>query len=180
MDMDIISKLSKRERLFLYTVIFFVSFAFLDRLVIRPVESKFKQLNDEILIQRKLLGKNLRNLAQKEAVLREYKKFETYSKTSSSDEEEMAKFLREIERYASRCAVYIVDIKPQPVMNIDFYKKCVVEIEAEAGMEALIKFIYQIESSNKLLKVERLQLTSAKTTPSTIKANAVITKTLIP
>ena len=178
--MNIIAKLSKREKLFLYAVIFFVGFAFLDRLVIRPVGGKFKQLNGEILIQRKLLGKNLRNLAQKEVVLREYKKFETYSKTSGSDEEEIAKFLKDIEKYARRCAVYIVDIKPQPMINIDFYKKCVVEIESEAKIEALMKFIYQIESSNKLLKVERLQLTCAKDAPSIIKANIVITKALIP
>ena len=178
--MDILTRLSKREKLVLYAVIAVISCAFLDRLVIRPIGSKFRQLNEEILVQRKLLGKNIRNLTQKEMVLKEYKKFETYSKSSGSDEEEMAEFLNEIEKFARKSAVYLVDIKPRPIMSIDFYKKCIVEIESEAEMEALMEFLYQIEASDKLLKVEQLQLVPKKAGSSITKGLIVITKALIP
>ncbi len=178
--MDILTKLSKRERLFLYAVIAFVVCALMDRMVIRPIANRFRQLDEEILLQEKLLGKNIRNLGQGKVTINEYKKFEDYSKPAGSDEEEMAKFLSNIEGFARKSTVYLVSIKPRPIMKIDFYKKYTADLESEANMEALIDFVYQIESSNNLFKVEKLQLVPKSAGASIVKGQMVVTKILIP
>lgn len=178
--MDMLTKLSKRERLFLYAVIIFVVCALTDRLVIRPIGNRFRQLDEEILLQEKLLGKNIRNLSQGKATVNEYKKFEDYLKPAGSDEEEMAKFLSNIEGFARKSTVYLVSIKPRPIMKIDVHKKCIADLESEADVEALIDFLYQIESSKNLFKVEKLQLVPKSAGSSIIKGYMVVTKILIP
>jgi Tfp pilus assembly protein PilO len=178
--MDILTKLSKRERLILYAVIAFVVCALADRFVIRLIGDRFGQLSGEILLQEKLLGKNIRNLVQEDPVINEYKKFEEYLKPAGSDEEEMAKFLSSIEGFARKSTVYLASIKPRPIMKMDAYKKCVADVESEASMEALINFMYQIESSKNLFKIEKIQLVPKSAESSIIKGYMVVTKILIP
>jgi len=178
--MDILTKLSKRERLFLYAVITFVACALTDRLVIRPIGNRFRQLDDEILLQEKLLGKNVGNLDQEKVTINEYKKFEDYLQPAGSDEEEMAKFLSGIEGFARKSAVYLVGIKPRPITKTDVYKKLMADVESEANVEALINFIYHIEGSKNLFKVEKLQLVPKSAGSSVIKGYMVVTKILVP
>lgn len=178
--MEILSKLSQREKIFLYAVIIFVSCAFLDKVVILPVAGKFGHLNEEISIQEKLLAKNVRNLLQKDIVTIEHKQFENYSRPVGSDEEEMAKFLNNVEKYARESAVYLADIKPRPAMEIDVYKKYIVEVESEGEMKGLLGFLYKIEHSDGLLNIERLQLSPKKAGSPVVEGVVVISKILIP
>ncbi len=178
--MDILTKLSKREKLILYAVVVFVACAVTDRLVIRPIGSRFGQLKDEILLQEKLLGKNIMNMDQGKVAINEYKKYVNYLKPAGSDEEEMAKFLSSIEGFARRSTVYLSSIKPRPIVKTDVYKKCIADVESEANTEALIDFLYQIESSNNLFKVEKIQLIPKTAGSSIIKGYIVVTKILIP
>lgn len=178
--MDILTKLSRREKWFFYAVAVFVACALADRLVIRPIGNRFRQLDEEILLQEKLLGKNIRNLDEGKVTINEYKKFEGYLVPAGSDEEEMAKFLSSIEGFARKSTVYLVSIKPRPIMKTDVYKKCVADIESEANVEALVDFLYQIESSKNLFKVEKLQLVPKSAGSSIIKGYMVVTEILIP
>lgn len=178
--MEILSKLSPREKIILYAVIISVSLAFLDKAVILPVAGKFGQLNEEILVQEKVLAKNTRNLLQKDTVAIEHKQFENYSKPAGSDEEEMAKFLNNVEKYARESAVYLADIKPRPVIEIDFYKKYTVEVNSEGEMKGLIGFLYKIENSEGLMNIEKLQFSPKKAGSPVVEGVVVISKILIP
>ena len=83
-------KMTKKEKVIFYVAVIFVCLAFLDRLVSRPIRSKFTELKEKILIEEKKVGSNIRNLVQKEAILEEYKKFSGYITAIGTDEEEMA------------------------------------------------------------------------------------------
>jgi Tfp pilus assembly protein PilO len=173
-------KMTKKEKLILYIAVIFISLAFLDRLVYRPIKGAFTELQEKTLIEEKKVGANIRNLMQKDAIFKEYEKLSPYAGTLGSDEEEMAKFLKAIEEKSRNSNVYIADIKPQPAIDIKFYKKYVVETTVEAEMTQIISFIYQLESMDQLINIEELRLSADKEGSKTQKARVIITKILIP
>lgn len=157
-----LSKLSKRERHIAYITAIVLVFFFFSRVMLRPIINKLNDLNQEIAIQEKRLEKSLNILFQEDAINSNYKKYVENLKQTHSDEEEIAELLSEIEKIAKKTAVFLSDIKPLPVKKVTFYKEYVVELEAESEIASLIDFIYQLEKSPRLLKVEKFHLTPKK------------------
>jgi len=60
---EFFSKLSKRERLILYSALLVVFIGALDRLFYRPMMNLFDELDQEIVLQQNQLRKNMRYLA---------------------------------------------------------------------------------------------------------------------
>jgi Tfp pilus assembly protein PilO len=172
--------MTKKEKVIFYVAVIFVCLAFLDRLVYRPIRSKFTELREKILIEEKKVGSNIRNLVQREAILEEYKKFSGYITAIGTDEEEMAEFLKVVEETSRNSNIYMTDIKPQPVIKVDFYKRYVVEVDVEAAIERLMDFMHRLESLNQLINIEGLQLSREKEGSKVIKAHIVVTRILIP
>lgn len=178
--MAFLTKLSKKERIGLFIAMGFASLALLDRLVVSPINNRIQQINREIKISEKQLGRDLRNLNRKGIITKEYQKYIQYIKKVGSDEEEVARILGEIEELARKSAVYLVDMKPQQPKKVDFYKEYTVEIEAEGDMESLVNFLHQLNNSSQLLRAEKLRLNLKEKGSSIIKASLLITKVLIP
>lgn len=172
-------KLSKKEKIGLSVAFVFLALAFLDRLLISPVRTKFNALNLQIRISEKQLGGDMRNINQKKFIGEEYEQYLPYIRRSGSDEEEVAKILGEIEALARKSSVYLVDMKPRKPREVEFYKEYTVEIEAEGYMESLMSFIYQLNTSSQLLRVETLRLNLTKGDSNVLSASMLITKVLI-
>ena len=172
-------KLSKKEKIGLSVAFAFLALAFLDRLLISPIRTKFNALNLQIRISEKQLGGDMRNINQKKFIGEEYEQYLPYIRRSGSDEEEVAKILGEIEALARKSSVYLVDMKPRKPREVEFYKEYTVEIEAEGYMESLMSFIYQLNTSSQLLRVETLRLNLTKGDSKVLSASMLITKVLI-
>lgn len=172
-------KLSSKEKLGLTIAFAFLALASLDRLLISPVKARFNALNQQIRISEKQLGSDMRNLNQKKVISEEYEQYLPYIRRSGSDEEEVAKILGEIESLARKSSVYLVDMKPRKPREINFYKEYTVEIEAEGYMESLTSFIYQLNTSSQLLRVETLRLNLTKSGANILSASMLITKVLV-
>ena len=172
-------KLSKKEKIGLSVAFAFLALAFLDRMLISPIRTKFNALNLQIRISEKQLGGDMRNINQKKFIDEEYEQYLPYIRRSGSDEEEVAKILGEIEALARKSSVYLVDMKPRKPREVEFYKEYTVEIEAEGYMESLMSFIYQLNTSSQLLRVETLRLNLTKGDSNVLSASMLITKVLI-
>ncbi len=172
-------KLSKKEKIGLSIAFVFLAVAFLDRFLISPVRTKFNALNQQIRTSEKQLGSDMRNINQREFISEEYEQYLPYVRRSGSDEEEVAKILGEIESLARKSSVYLVDMKPRKPREVEFYKEYTVEIEAEGRMESLMSFIYQLNTSSQLLRVETLRLNLTKGDSNVLSASMLITKVLI-
>lgn len=172
-------KLSQKEKIGLSLAFAFLAVAFLDRLLISPIRIKFNALNGQIRISEKQLGSDMRNINQKEFISEEYEQYLPYVRRSGSDEEEVAKILGEIEALARKSSVYLVDMKPRKPRDVEFYKEYTVEIEAEGYMESLMSFIYQLNTSSQLLRIETLRLNLTKGGTNVLSASMLITKVLI-
>ena len=178
--MKFFDKLSKREKIAVYLGAVFLLAVFLDSLVINHVNTRIKTLNMEIKTSEAQLGRYLRNLSRRDGVLKKYQKYAKYVKKGGSDEEETAKILGEIETLARGSSLTLEDIKPRVPRAIGFYKEYTVEIEVEGDMNSLVSFLFQLNNSTQLLRVERMRLYPKKKGSPVIKSSMLVTKILIP
>jgi DNA-directed RNA polymerase subunit F len=174
------SNLSRREKIIFYVALGFLTLTILDRLIIYPVLSKIKSLNEEIRIEKTQIKKDLHILAQKERILKETKKYARYSIQDLSAEEVATALLKEIGDLANKTAVYLVDIKPTGVKEGSVFRKYYVSLSCEAQMEQIFNFMYKLESSNSLLRIEKYNISPKSEGSSIARCSIIISKTAIP
>lgn len=129
-------------------------------IVLGPVNGRFAQMNEAVVSQEKKLARNLGVLAPqaRDAVEREYGRFGSVIKMRGSSEEENAQMLSEIDKWAGQNKIKLSATKPRETRKDQDCEYYSVEVEVEANMTELIGFIYALESSPQLLRVERLTL----------------------
>jgi len=174
-----LSRLSKREKFILYGAVLIVSLTALDRLIINPISSKIEALNKQIQEKDAGIKKDLCILAQKERILAEKAKYTSFLSSSASEEEEMTSILKEVEALAGKSSVYIVDMKPVGLKKSGSSEKYLINVNCEAQMEQLTEFIYNIESSDKLLSIEKYQISPKSKESSLAKCGMSIAKIVV-
>ncbi len=176
---EFFSKLSKRERLILYSALLVVFIGALDRLFYRPMVNLFDELNQDIVLQENQLRKNMRYLAAREAIHNRYSAYAAYSVTNGADEEEVASLLNEVEGQARKAGLSLLNIKPKPGTTTEVGKQYPVEVEVETQMNELIKFIHGLHSSKYILRVQKLRLVSKGRSKAEVKGYLLINRTVI-
>ena len=173
-------KLSTKEKIGLGLGIAIALLALFDRVVIGPLSAKTHYLNQEIRLAELDLCRGLRSLDEKESVTKEFQDYAKYVKQMGSDEEEMARFLREVENLAHKSSVNLLDVKPQMPQSKDLQKQFTVEAEAEGDMPAIIMFLHQLNTSDCLLRSEKIALKLIQKEKSLLRASILVTKIVIP
>lgn len=158
--MDLKSSISKRERAIFSITILVIFLSVIYSFILEPLYKEYADLNQEINTRHVQLAKNLRLIREKDIVKQEFKKYGHRLKADRSDEEEMATVLTEIEKIGNSTGIYLSDVKPQKMQEMDFYKIMLVEIRFQGTMQTLSKFIYELQDSALLLKASRLQINS--------------------
>lgn len=174
-----LDKFSPKEKMGLIAALLFILAAFLDRAVISPIKSRVREIDKEISSSEKQLERYRLQISKKGALNEEYAKYKQKIKKAGTDEAETVRILEEIEAGASGLGVRLVNVKPQPARQIELGKEYLVEVEAEAEMGALAGFFYKINSSEQLLRIEKLRLTPKDRVSSVLKAAILITKITI-
>ena len=177
---NFVARLSKREKIIFYAAVSFVSLTLLDRLIISPIYSKIKSLNEEIQERESSIKKNLNILDQKDRISSEITKYTTFLSSTESDEEEMTSLLKEIEGLANKSSVYLVDMKPAGLKSAGSSKKYLISLNCEAQMEQLTDFMYNIENSIKLLTIEKYQIAPKSKESSVVRCSMSIAKIVMP
>jgi len=173
-------RISKKERALLYIAVIFVSLAVFSRVVLFPALGKSADLNRQIQLKKRMIENSLRLLNQKENIQKEFQGYAKYARQKFSEEEETASFLKEIEDIARNSQVQLIDLKPYSSERKDFYIEDKVEIETESNMNQLITFIYNLQSSESLLRVAKFHISPKVDKPDILKTYLTITKALIP
>ena len=174
-----LSKLSVKEKTGLLIGVIFLVVAFLDRLIISPINNRIQQINQEIKTAEKQLERDLRNLNQKEVITKEYQGWTGDLKKTGSDEEEIAKVLAEVEGFARKAGIYLVDMKPRLPADEDFYKEYSAEIELEGDMTGLVTFLYHLNNSTQILRAQKTRLALKLKDSNLLKVTIIVTKILI-
>lgn len=167
-------KLSKRERTFFYLSVSLIMIMVLQRFVFQPLSDKLTTLEQEIRAREVSLIKGLRVDKQRDQILKEHKRYEGYLKIGGSDEEIISQFLREIERLGRESGVSLLDIKPQSTNKKSIYKEYIIEVRLEAPMKDVIGFLYHLNNSSLLLKVEKFILNLKDESTDILKISMLI------
>ncbi len=172
-------KISKKEKISISITAMILFLAVVDRLILTPIKDTLGGINRETNITERKLAYSLNNLSQKEFIAREYKKYGLELKENSSDDEKTASMSSEIENLAKKSRVSLVDIKPQPSRNIDFYEELIIEVNAQGSMADLIGFLHNLHDSPLLLRTQNLHLDLKDKDSSTVEALIKVTKVSI-
>lgn len=130
------------------------------RLGFTPILERYQLLSAR---ERNLRGEYLRarrNVLLQKAVEREREVYAREISRQGSDQEEQSFLLREIERLSRELPIRLRGMRPLPHKELGFYQRYAVSMEIEGAVGHVMKFVHMIESSPKLLKVERLRLTA--------------------
>lgn len=173
-------QLSAKEKIGLGLGIAVALLAIFDRAVIGPLSAKTRHLNQEIKLAELDLCRDLRNLEEKESITRKFQDYAKYVRQMGSDEEEMARVLREVEILAKKSLVNLLNVKPQMPQSKDLQKQFTVEIEADGDMPAIVMFMQQLNTSDCLLRSEKIALKLIDKDKSLLRASILVTKIVIP
>ncbi|MFC1704072.1 type 4a pilus biogenesis protein PilO [Candidatus Omnitrophota bacterium] len=172
--------LSKRERNIVLIGSTFAIVVLLFNFVVAPMVSRFQELHQQIAAKEVKIKKNMKILKDKDRIEAEYEEYIGYMKQKTSDEQEMASLLSEVESAAQALEIRITDMKPRKVKTVEFYKGLAVELEAEGPLKQITEFIYTIQSPPHMLQVERVRLERRSARKPELKTNMLITRILIP
>lgn len=160
MNLDkITSKLSARERVFALLCLLLVGSALLVSYAVQPYLALQERLDSQIRFKRIRLAKYSRLVALKPAALRTYDRLLS-QEPSGGSEREMSRFLGELESLARRSSIGIRGVKPLPEEKKDFYHRFAVELETDASTDALVRFLYHLQRSPLILKVQRMNVSA--------------------
>ncbi len=168
------SKLSKKEKNFFYAAALFVSLALFDFLIVSPVFSKIKSLDKEISDKNASIKKYSHILSQKDRILVERDKYNSFLTAIKSDDEEITSLLKEIETMADKNSVYLVDMKPVDSSGAGQQNKFLVSLNCESQMEQLVAFMYSIENSTRLLTIDKYEMSPKSKESSIVKCSMSI------
>lgn len=176
-----LSRLSKREKNIVYFSALLLLLLILDRIIIYPIYSKIKSLNNEIKAKELSISKNLRIVTQKQRILHETIQYASFLSNPESEEEGMTSLLKVIANIANKNSLYIIDMKPAGLKeDKNNIKRYLVNLSCEGQMEQIMDFMYNLENSNELLAVEKYQLNPKSKESSIAQCSMTISKIVIP
>jgi len=178
--MRFLTHLSRRERIIFYLCSIVIIFAVFYSLVVEKIMNTWRDLGLKVTKAEKELFKNYRLIRKEKDISGEYEKYISYMKVKGAEEEKASSILMEIETLARKNNVTTTDIKPLGVKTIDFYRKYIFEVSAEANIENLTKFIYGMQGSSKILTVEYLTLSAKKAKGDVLQAEMRIAHASVP
>ncbi len=176
----IYQKLSKRERLILYGTAAILVGLFVDRLIVQSVVERLGGLSRQIQDEEIAIKRSLSVLVRKPKILEESKAFMAFSVEAQDPEAEMTGLLREIEAIADRSSVSLLYVKPGSAPEKTAgTRKYLATLECESQMEQVAVFFHAIESSTKLLKIEKFDIQPKSRESSIARCSATISKTVL-
>lgn len=173
------AKMSRRERLILYGTALVLGGLAVDQLVVRSLTDKLHELNRRIHDEETAIKQSLLILVEKNRIQEEGREFMAYSVEAGDPEAEMTGLLREIEAIADRSSVSLLYVKPGTNQEGQGTRKYVATLECESQMEQVAAFFHAIESSPKLLKIEKYDIQPKSRESSIARCVATISKTVL-
>ena len=172
-----LNNITGREKTLAIATIVVVLAALVYNFVIEPLVVRWNNLEEDIRDKEALLRKHNRILRSKEIIEKLHTEYTCYFQTEVlTPEEESAAALSNIEKLARSANVRITNIKPLAIKSFENYNKYTFRVATESRMSELTKFIYDLQSSRQLIKIERMVLRAKERERHVVKAILNITK----
>lgn len=172
-----IRKFSKRESAIACIVALIVAAAVIYSKVIEPLGVRWRQLDSQIKKKASEFRKDKKLLSYKVSES-DYAKF-SYAKANKNEEEDVSDTLMLIESVSRQDSCQIVAIRPGSARTSGRAKEITIDMDIEAPLECLSKFLYDIEATPEMaLQITRFTINSAKSSADTLKCALSISRIL--
>ena len=155
-----IANLNKREKAAFSLAALVIGLKLSFDLILTPYFRGLDARDKEILHLRNKLAKAKRMAVRKAALEKDFQGFASVFKEDEgiSPEQQTARILIELERAGTKSGVNINDLKPRAIKNLEYYSEFVVELRLEAGIREIADFLYQLQQSRELFRIEKFEL----------------------
>ena len=174
-----LSKLKPREQLLAWATAGVMLACLFFRFAVEPVLDRLESLHRETALRAKQWVAYRRTLSGRDEILRVANRYQYLMQGSTSDDEETSRLLKEVESIARSARVTVMNLKPRPVESSNMVKWYEVVIDTECSLKGLTRFIYEIEQSPLLLRVDRLDAKQDEKLQNPLKATLQISKVVI-
>jgi len=135
---------------------------------------KAKVLNAERKVE-----KSLNVLNKESSINARYEEYLKLLEQKTSDTQQMASILSEIESIAGEIKLKIEDMKPKKIKKQDFYNHFSVNIRIQGEMGTITKFLYALQTKPHLFHIDELRLEKRSARVKEIKCELVASRLLI-
>lgn len=155
-----VASLAPREKLVLKFTALALTILVLDLVVIRPIGGYLQDLDEKIKNEEEVIPKRLMVLKYRSKIMNEYQSLEPLmTDPALSQEEEIAKFLRDIERVSKEANLFVSNINPVKVnKKSDVVYELTADIEGKGGLKPIRSFMKTLERDNPALKIDGFNL----------------------
>lgn len=157
--MRLLLNLTKREKIVFWITIAVIVLSLFYNFILALYLKKVNSLDKEIHKLELNLEKSRRLLIKKNNIEKE---FQTLKKDGTEDasfgEQQIANILIELENIAGASGVHISEIKPQSSKRSEYSDEAAIDVRFEGDIKNISNFIYTIQQSKELLKIEKLQI----------------------
>lgn len=175
-----ISGLSPKEKKILTFAALVVLVTLFDRLLVAPAMSRLHEIDDSIVKEEMVVGQNLRFLAHRDRIVKEASAFKDfYTKDVRTEEEVIAEFLKKIESLATQSQVELSKVSPSGQDAQKEYIKYLVTLDCTGKFENIANFMYAVNSSKDLLKIEKMTITGNARDAEKVQTNMTISRMIV-
>lgn len=159
---------SRRARcIFIITLITALS-AVAYNFIIGPFFKRWAEIDNEIIIKKIAIRKDLRLLKNRDLIIKEYN---TYGPSIRG----MSRVLGYIEDKSVSLGIRTANIKPRPVIQKVLYKEYVIELQIEGSFADLNRFISELVKPPLFITVKKFDLRTTEA-PSLLKGTLILSK----
>jgi len=174
-----LKKLTKREKIILYVTLSVVVLVVVDQVVVRSVMHTLSSVDKQIAEIEGEIQTGIGLLGQKDRMMKEVDFYASYAAPGDNQEDGTLVLLKEIQEAASKSSVNLVYVKPGRAEQEGSVSVFNAIFESEGSMEQLIRFLYTIENSKNLLRVEKYTVQPVSKQSSAAKCSATVSMTRI-
>lgn len=157
-------KLSRRDRNLLVFMSVFVAVALFYQFIFQPAMERGRgltQRREAKEVELKKAQRAVRGRARLERDLMEVKVRLNYAKDRLPEAKDVPALLKQIEKIAKDSKVDVLkSLRFDTTEEAEFYRTIPIQLSMECNSKALARFLYQIETSSRLLDIEKLRISS--------------------
>lgn len=166
--------LQKREKFILWSCLALIGATMIYVFTVEPYLKYWHRIDTTLRAKQQLLIKSRSLLAQKENLDKDYFRLRKLLPAQGAIDEYTSRFIIKIEKIARDVRVMkISSITPLPVKQADGYQLIEAQINMEADINSLTRFLYELANGRNLMRIESLQVNNSIDNPDPLKIQVV-------
>ena len=153
-----VSRLSLREKVVFYGAVIVVSMVLLDMLVLGPVLALMASLDEETEAKGAEVRDALEITSRKESLEKKINMYRSYLEDPGGEDKVFSNLLQHVTKLGEKAGVELEGMATRNPREDTRFRQYPLEVKCKGTMEQIVGFFYEIEGSDKLLRIERFRI----------------------